>query len=65
MKDTTIKTYEIFFELFGKKMRTKVKSTSPNEAKQFIKNTIIFHKITEDKFADLDDIFKNINEILK
>jgi two-component SAPR family response regulator len=65
MKDTTIKTYEVFFELFGKKMKTKVKARYPNEAKEIIKNTIIFHKITEEKFADLDDIFKNINEILK
>lgn len=33
MKNTTIKTYEVFFVLFGKKMKTKVKATSPNEAK--------------------------------
>jgi hypothetical protein len=38
-------TYIIYFEIFGKKMKTIVDAPSKSEAKKVVKNKIIFHKI--------------------
>ena len=40
-----MKTYIIYFEIFGKKMKTIIEADSKSEAKQRVKNKIIFHKI--------------------
>lgn len=39
------KTYIIYFEIFGKKMKTTIDANSQKEAKQKVKDKIIFHKI--------------------
>ena len=49
--------YEIFFELYGKKMKSTVVAKSEIEAKEAIKNKIIFHKIEEQQW---DKHFKDI-----
>lgn len=52
--------YTVFFELFGKKMKTTVLADSPEQAKQKVKDRIIFHKIkpADDTFNNLMDLFK-------
>lgn len=40
-----MKTYIIYFEIFGKKMKTIIEADSKKEAKQKVKDKIIFHKI--------------------
>lgn len=37
--------YKVFFQLYGKKMKASVQADSPEEAKQEIKNEIIFDKV--------------------
>ena len=37
--------FTVWFEIFGKKMKTEVYATSVAEAKQKVKDKIIFHKI--------------------
>jgi hypothetical protein len=44
-----MKTYIIYFEIFGKKMKTIIEADSKSEAKQKVKNKIIFHKIDGEK----------------
>ncbi len=37
--------YTVYFEIYGKKLKTKVSAKSQDDAKQLIRNQIIFHKI--------------------
>ena len=67
-KKINMNTYIIYFEIFGKKMKTIVNASSKLEAKKVVKNKIIFHKIegeeniaenNKDEFFDLNGL-KNI-----
>ena len=56
-----MKTYEVYFELFGKKMKTTVSASSKEHAKEVIKNKIKFNEIMElDLRGELPDCFKSI-----
>ncbi len=57
-----MKTYKIYFELFGKKMQTNINADNENEVKENIKNKIIFHKILEVPESD-EDIFRKLKDI--
>lgn len=57
-----MKGFKMFFEIGGKKMQTTVIAENENQAKQKIKDKIIFHKI-EEKEADwklANEMWKNI-----
>lgn len=57
------KKYILYFELYGKKMKTVIEASSANEAKNKLKEKIIFHKIdveNKDNPFDIPDIFKDI-----
>ena len=46
-------TYTVYFELFGKRMKTQVTATSEENARQIIRNKIIFHDVQkEDDIMD-------------
>jgi hypothetical protein len=48
-----MKKFTIYFELFGKKMKTTVLSDTEENAKKQVKDKIIFHKIEkESEFID-------------
>lgn len=50
--------YTIHFELFGKKMKTTVDARSIEDAKQQVRNKIVFHKIQPEENIDfLKNIF--------
>jgi len=49
-----MKTYIIYFEIFGKKMKTIIEADNKSIAKQIVKNKIIFHKIIAE-----NDVVKN------
>jgi hypothetical protein len=51
-----MKTYIIYFEIFGKKMKTIIEAYSKSEAKQKVKNKIIFHKIDSESNDVKNDI---------
>ena len=57
-----MKNYIVLFELYGKKLKTRVEANSPKEAEEIIKNKIIFHKVKEE---DIFDIMNDINKIIK
>jgi hypothetical protein len=56
--------YRIFFEIYGKKMQTVIEAKSENEAKEKVKNKIIFDKIesaiTEQEANEAVNYLKNM-----
>jgi hypothetical protein len=50
-------TYNVYFEIFGKKMKVEIKAKSKQQAEEIVKSKIIFHK-TED--VTVPDFFKDI-----
>lgn len=59
-----MKDYNINFEIYGKKMKTTVKAKDIPEAKDNIRNKIIFHKVVEKKDTDFENIKSMMNEII-
>ena len=47
-----INEYEIYFEVYGKKMKVKVSAQTEKDAKQKVKDKIIFHKIEVDNSVE-------------
>lgn len=61
-----MKTFTIYFELYGKKMKTEVMALSERSAQEIIKQKIVFHKIVEKKDAknySLSDAMKAFEDI--
>lgn len=61
---TDLKYFEVFFEIYGKKLKTTVKAHSHAEAKEIVKSKIVFHKVEVTK-SPLDRILNDIDDILK
>lgn len=49
-----MKQYTVYFELFGKKMKTTVAANSEEDAKYLIMGKIIWHKV-ESEPANIND----------
>lgn len=64
----TERDFDVYFEIYGKKLKTKVIAKSNEEAKQKIISKIIFHKIEitpNDEFNEAMDIMDGILNALK
>ena len=60
-----MKKFVIYFEFYGRKLKTTVLSDNEENAKKEIKNKIVFHKIEKEKSqfnkdSDFFDIFMDI-----
>ena len=56
-------TFIIYFEIFGKKLKTTIKAPSKDVARQIVKDKIIFHKIEKEQdFGDTIFDFLNIKK---
>jgi hypothetical protein len=40
-----MKNFMVYFEVFGKKMKTKISATSAEEAKAIVLSKVIFYKV--------------------
>lgn len=67
-KPISKKNYDVFFELYGKKMKATVMAESENEAKQIVISKLIFHKVEVKKndafnkaVNQMEDIFDMLN----
>jgi hypothetical protein len=61
------RNFTVYFELFGKKMQTKVIAKTEEEAKQVVQSKIIFHKVMlspKDEFNEAMNIADDILGIL-
>lgn len=52
--------YTIYFSIFGKNLKTKVKAGSEREAQQIIRDKIIFHESKTEIIDDAVEYLKNI-----
>jgi hypothetical protein len=52
--------YTVFFEIYGKKLKTTVKAKSEAEAKKLIAEKIIFYKVIKEIDYNIPDVFKDI-----
>ncbi len=62
-----MKNYEVWFEVFGKKMKTTVTAENKVDAKIKVSEKIKFHKIEikkEDVFNDCVDMLDGMNNFL-
>ncbi|MDX1285955.1 MAG: hypothetical protein R3182_13120 [Draconibacterium sp.] len=57
-------TYTVWFEIFGKKMKTTVPARTEKEAKEAVRKKIIFHKIECDNKTFVDDAMDKLKDIL-
>lgn len=57
-----MRSYTVYFEIYGKKMRATVQAQDRVEAREIIKSKLIIHKVTvePDKGADFIDFFNNM-----
>jgi hypothetical protein len=60
-----MKTYKIYFEIFGKKMKYEVEAESKNDAINKLKNKINIIKINEgiNEGINDDDVLENLKNI--
>jgi hypothetical protein len=61
------RNFTVYFELFGKKMQTKVIAKTEQEAKQVVQSKIIFHKVIvspNDEFNQAMEIADDILGVL-
>ena len=49
--------YTVYFELFGKKMKTDVEARNEEHAKGIVKSKIIFHKVQLNPLDYLKNMF--------
>jgi hypothetical protein len=57
-----MKKYTIYFEIFGKKMKTVVFAESEEKAKFILLDKVVFHKIESEKIYNsnpFDDLFSS------
>lgn len=61
-----MKNFVIYFEFYGRKMKTTVLSDTEENAKKEIINKIVFHKIEKEKsqFNKYSDFFDNFMDII-
>lgn len=56
-----MKIYTVYFEIYGKKMKTEVKAQDPAKARQQVIDKLIFHKVEiKENSSDIPDSFKDI-----
>lgn len=70
-----MKNFDVYFELYGKKMKTTVFADNETDIKKIVREKIVFHKIIEkvnekvDEKKDIkdflgnDDTFNNLMDI--
>lgn len=48
------RNFKVYFEIYGKKMKTTIQADTEAEAKDIIRNKIIFHKVVSEPLNDKD-----------
>ena len=61
-----MRNYTVYFEIYGKKMKTTVIANNEEEAKDFVKNKIVFYKIDKpkDEFNQSMDMMEDVLNFL-
>ena len=62
-----MKNYDVYFEIYGKRLKTTILAENEEKAKEIVRNKIVFHKVVlkqKEEFNQIDDMFKNIMDVL-
>lgn len=62
-----MKNYIVYFEMFGKKMKTTILAETETEAKQKVTDKIKWHKVVEkpnDVFNESTDMFEYLKDVI-
>lgn len=54
--------YSVYFEIGGKKLKIVVEAKGASDAKEIIKNKIIFHKVKDEY---IENISKQFNDLFR
>ena len=54
--------YTVYFEIFGKKMKTTVQAKSEEDAKYLVMGKIIWYKVVPEKIGD-DNALEHLKDI--
>lgn len=62
-----MRNFDVYFEIFGKKMKTRVMAESQEKAIAAVKDKMVIHKIVKPKeeFNEAMDLLDNLLDILK
>ena len=55
--------HTVYFEMFGRKMKTTVTSDSVDEAKRIVASKIIFHKVVPEEIFGDSEVFDRLMDI--
>jgi len=61
-----MKNYDVYFEIYGKKMKAKILADSMTDAKKKIIDKMIFHKVVptpKDEFNEAGDILDQMSNM--
>lgn len=61
-----MKNFDVYFEIYGKKLKTTVLAENEERAKEIVRNKIIFHKVaknTTDTFNQVTDMLDDMNNM--
>ena len=58
-----MKTWTVYFEFFGKRMKTDVKADSFYAAQCKVKDKIVFHKTIEKSVSSEKDFFEEMKDM--
>lgn len=61
-----MRNFDVYFEIFGKKMKTRILAENEEKAKEEVKNKIVFHKVekSNEEFNQFMDIVDGITNII-
>jgi len=55
-----MRTYTVFFEIYGKKMKIKLQAASKFDAESQVRKDIKIHEIEDDSIDAIMDMFKDV-----
>lgn len=58
-----MKNHKVYFEFYGKKMKTTVLATSKEDARKIVTSRIIFHGVIAENEKPNDEFKQKINDI--
>lgn len=54
-----MKNYDVYFEIYGKRLKTTILAENEEKAKEIVRNKIVFHKVVKnqkDEFNQATDV---------
>ena len=59
-----MKNYDVYFEIYGKKLKTTILAESEEKAKENVRNKIVFHKVVKDQKDEFNQATDMLDEMI-